>query len=54
MTCAEFIKNNRGINDGENLPDEYLISLFDSIVNNEIQLKPGVAKGANFDGISIN
>ncbi|KAL9114508.1 MAG: hypothetical protein Q9227_001589 [Pyrenula ochraceoflavens] len=39
MTKEDFIKNNRGINDGQDLPDEYLIGIFDEIVSNEIVLK---------------
>lgn len=39
MTKEDFIKNNRGINDNANLPDEYLISIYDDIQNNEIVLK---------------
>ncbi|KAK3399692.1 hypothetical protein B0T20DRAFT_391258 [Sordaria brevicollis] len=39
MTKEDFIKNNRGINDNANLPDEYLISIYDDIANNEIVLK---------------
>ncbi|CAG8962289.1 hypothetical protein HYFRA_00005344, partial [Hymenoscyphus fraxineus] len=39
MTQEEFIKNNRGINDGASLPDEYLIAIYDEILNDEIVLK---------------
>jgi brefeldin A-inhibited guanine nucleotide-exchange protein len=39
MTKADFIKNNRGINDNADLPDEYLIGIYDDIANNEIVLK---------------
>ena len=39
MTKEEFIKNNRGINDGANLPDEFLLSIFDEIQTNEIRMK---------------
>lgn len=39
MTKDEFIKNNRGINDNANLPDEFLVSIFDEIQNNEIKMK---------------
>lgn len=39
MTKEDFIKNNRGINDSADLPDEYLISIYDEIANNEIVLK---------------
>ncbi|XP_044717472.1 sec7 domain-containing protein [Hirsutella rhossiliensis] len=38
MSKEEFIKNNRGINDNADLPDEYLISIFDDIASNEIVL----------------
>ncbi|KAI4150202.1 MAG: hypothetical protein L6R39_002323 [Caloplaca ligustica] len=38
MTVEDFIKNNRGINDNANLPDEYLASIFDEIAQNEIVL----------------
>lgn len=39
MTKEDFIKNNRGINDNANLPDEYLIGIYNEIANNEIVLK---------------
>ncbi|GAO17369.1 uncharacterized protein UV8b_00196 [Ustilaginoidea virens] len=39
MSKEEFIKNNRGINDNADLPDEYLISIYDEIASNEIVLK---------------
>ena len=39
MTMADFIKNNRGINDGEDLPEELLSGIYDEIVNNEIRMK---------------
>jgi brefeldin A-inhibited guanine nucleotide-exchange protein len=38
MTPADFIKNNRGINDNADLPDEYLIGIYDEIHKNEIVL----------------
>ena len=38
MTVDDFIKNNRGINDNANLPDEYLSGIFDEIAQNEIIL----------------
>ena len=38
MTKEDFIKNNRGINDDADLPDEYLGSIYDEIVSNEIVL----------------
>ena len=39
MTKADFLKNNRGINDGQDLPEELLSSIFDEIVSNEIRMK---------------
>lgn len=39
MTKLDFIKNNRGINDNANLPDEYLNSIYDEIANDEIVLR---------------
>ncbi|KAJ5028029.1 hypothetical protein J3E73DRAFT_409034 [Bipolaris maydis] len=38
MTAADFIKNNRGINDNADLPEEYLQGIFDEISRNEIVL----------------
>jgi len=39
MTKDEFVRNNRGINNGQDLPREYLEGLYDSIVANPIALK---------------
>ncbi|KAL2267893.1 hypothetical protein VTJ83DRAFT_5170 [Remersonia thermophila] len=39
MSKEDFIKNNRGINDNADLPDEYLISIYEDIQKNEIVLK---------------
>ncbi|KAJ9418516.1 hypothetical protein QL093DRAFT_2386360, partial [Fusarium oxysporum] len=39
MSKEEFIKNNRGINDNADLPDEYLLGIYDEIAANEIVLK---------------
>jgi brefeldin A-inhibited guanine nucleotide-exchange protein len=39
MTKADFVKNNRGINDGNDLPEEFLSSIYDEIVMNEIRMK---------------
>lgn len=39
MTKEGFIRNNRGIDDGQDLPKETLEELYDRIVNNEIKLK---------------
>lgn len=42
MTKADFLKNNRGINDGADLPEELLLSVFDEIASNEIRMKDEV------------
>ncbi|CAL1701031.1 unnamed protein product [Somion occarium] len=42
MTKADFLKNNRGINDGADLPEEILSAIFDEIVSNEIRMKDEV------------
>ncbi|KAF7301642.1 Guanine nucleotide exchange factor [Mycena indigotica] len=39
MTKTDFIKNNRGINDGVDLPEEFLSDIFDDIDSNEIRMK---------------
>lgn len=39
MTVAEFVRNNRGINNNADLPNEFLTKLYTSIVNNEIRMK---------------
>lgn len=39
MSKAEFLRNNRGINDGKDIPEEFMSALYDRIVKNEIKLK---------------
>ncbi|KAF7551080.1 hypothetical protein G7046_g7823 [Stylonectria norvegica] len=39
MTKDDFIKNNRGINDSADLPDDYLLTIYDEIQGSEIVLK---------------
>ena len=39
MTKEGFIRNNRGIADGQDLPDEFLLGIFDRIKANPISLK---------------
>jgi brefeldin A-inhibited guanine nucleotide-exchange protein len=39
MSADDFIRNNRGIDDGKDLPEEYLRSLYDRISRNEIKMK---------------
>ena len=38
MTCDEFIRNNRGINGGVDLPHQFLRELYGSISQNEIRI----------------
>ena len=38
MSKEDFVKNNRGINDNADLPEEYLIGIYDEIAHNEIVL----------------
>jgi brefeldin A-inhibited guanine nucleotide-exchange protein len=38
MTPQDFIKNNRGINDEADLPDEYITGIYEDIARNEIVL----------------
>ncbi|MBA0714875.1 hypothetical protein Golax_013819 [Gossypium laxum] len=39
MSADDFVRNNRGIDDGKDLPEEYLRSLFERISRNEIKMK---------------
>ncbi|KAK4553676.1 guanine nucleotide exchange protein for ADP-robosylation factor [Recurvomyces mirabilis] len=47
MTPEDFFKNNRGINDGQSLPEEYLRGIYDEIQSNEIVLKDEQEVAAN-------
>ncbi|GAA5897123.1 hypothetical protein JCM8208_003734 [Rhodotorula glutinis] len=42
MTQAEFIRNNRGIDDGKDLDEQFLIEIYDEINANEIRMKDEV------------
>lgn len=46
MTKADFMKNNRGINNGEDLPEEVLSNIYDEIQANEIRMKDEVEAAA--------
>ncbi len=39
MTKEEFIRNNRGINDRQDLPRDYLENIYDGIKANQIQVQ---------------
>ncbi|KAJ5812463.1 hypothetical protein N7474_008764 [Penicillium riverlandense] len=47
MTKDDFIKNNRGINDNQDLPSEYLSGIYDEIAHNEIVLDTEREHAAN-------
>ena len=47
MTHEDFIKNNRGINDNSDLPEEYLRGIYDEIASNEIVLTTERESAAN-------
>lgn len=46
MTLEQFIRNNGGINDGQNLPEPFLTAIFASIRRNEIRLTSEAASAA--------
>lgn len=39
MSKAEFLRNNRGIDDGSDIPEDFMSALYDRIVLNEIKMK---------------
>lgn len=39
MSKADFIRNTRGIDDGEDIPEDFMGALYDRVVQNEIKLK---------------
>jgi len=39
MSAEDFIRNNRGIDDGKDLPEDYMRSLYERITKNEIKMK---------------
>ncbi|EGZ07279.1 hypothetical protein PHYSODRAFT_528113 [Phytophthora sojae] len=43
MTVEEFVRNNRGINAGQDLPSEYLTNLYYNILEKEIQMQHDVS-----------
>lgn len=47
MSKADFIRNNRGINDGKDLPEEYLGALYDQIVKSEIKMNADASEPQN-------
>jgi brefeldin A-inhibited guanine nucleotide-exchange protein len=53
MTLEDFIKNNRGINDSADLPDDYLREIYDEIQSNEIVLDTERATAANLGQLNV-
>ncbi|OQR85972.1 hypothetical protein ACHHYP_11123 [Achlya hypogyna] len=43
MTVDEFVRNNRGINAGQDLPREYLVALYDNLRANQIKMQTDVS-----------
>lgn len=54
MSKADFIRNNRGIDGGKDLAEEYLGSLYDQIVKNEIKMNSNSSVPQSRQGNSIN
>ncbi|KAL3637347.1 Protein big1 [Castilleja foliolosa] len=54
MSKADFIRNNRGIDDGKDLPEEYLGALYDQVVKNEIKMKAEPSAPQSKHGNSLN
>ncbi|QQP48819.1 Uncharacterized protein FKW44_009249, partial [Caligus rogercresseyi] len=44
MTKEEFIRNNRGINDSEDLPQEYLSNIYEEIASSEIKMRANTSE----------
>ncbi|XP_076925144.1 brefeldin A-inhibited guanine nucleotide-exchange protein 1-like isoform X1 [Bidens hawaiensis] len=54
MSKADFIRNNRGIDDGKDLPEENLGALYDQIVKNEIKMKADTSAPQSKQTNSVN
>ncbi|XP_042508031.1 brefeldin A-inhibited guanine nucleotide-exchange protein 1-like isoform X2 [Macadamia integrifolia] len=54
MSKADFIRNNRGIDDGKDLPEEYLGSLYDQIVKSEIKMSADCSAPQSKQATSFN
>lgn len=54
MTKADFIRNNRGIDDGKDLPEQYLSTLYDQIVKNEIKMNADSSAPPSKQANSLN
>lgn len=54
MSKADFLRNNRGIDDGKDLPEDFTGALYDRIVKNEIKLKGDAMVPQNKQPINAN
>lgn len=54
MSKADFIRNNRGIDDGKDLPEEYLGALYDQVVKNEIKMNADSSAPLSKQANSLN
>lgn len=54
MTKSDFIRNNRGIDDGKDLPEDYLGALYDQIVKNEIKMNAAAVVPESKQAVSFN
>lgn len=54
MTKADFIRNNQGIDNGKDLPEECLGALYDEVVQNEIKMKADASVPQSKQWNSIN
>ncbi|WCJ28586.1 Brefeldin A-inhibited guanine nucleotide-exchange protein 1 [Euphorbia peplus] len=54
MTKADFIRNNRGIDDGKDLPEEYLSTIYDKIVKHEIKMNADSSAPQSKQANSLN
>ncbi|KAG0463110.1 hypothetical protein HPP92_021586 [Vanilla planifolia] len=54
MSKVDFVRNNRGIDDGKDLPEDYLGTLYDTIVKNEIKMNADTSVPQNKQASSIN
>ncbi len=44
MTKEQYIHMNRGINDSEDLPEEYLSAIYDEIAEHAIKMKENIVR----------
>ncbi|XVE66471.1 hypothetical protein DITRI_Ditri08aG0082200 [Diplodiscus trichospermus] len=54
MTKSDFIRNNRGIDDGKDIPEEYLGAVYDQIVKNEIKMNANSSVPQSKQANSLN